>query len=404
MMAAQERLGSDNDGGPLGARLRAAREARGLTQAQAAAELQVSRPLLIAMEKGSRQVQPEELIKLARFYGKPVSDLLRPTEPPVAIGARFRAALASAPETDNLPDLIARLEELADNYLDLLRRAGADPPGQYPPVRRIDHLDPAQAGEDLASEERNRLGIGDGPIQRLREVLEIDVGLRIFIEPLPSRVAGLFVYVESLGGCIALNANHPSERRRWTLAHEYAHFLVSRDRAEVTLVSHRRQAPESERFADAFAANFLMPRSGLSRRFNELKRSKAGPITAAALVQLAHAYRVSVQALTLRLEDLRLVRAGTWDRLRDNNFQPRAAARMLGLEADDEYAAESLPFHYCILATQLYADGEITEGQLARYLSTDIVGARRVYQRLTETRDVSDEGASQIVDLAEAAG
>ena len=404
MMAAQERLGSDNDGGPLGARLRAAREARGLTQAQAAAELQVSRPLLIAMEKGSRQVQPEELIKLARFYGKPVSDLLRPTEPPVAIGARFRAALASAPETDNLPDLIARLEELADNYLDLLRRAGADPPGQYPPVRRIDHLDPAQAGEDLASEERNRLGIGDGPIQRLREVLEIDVGLRIFIEPLPSRVAGLFVYVEPLGGCIALNTNHPSERRRWTLAHEYAHFLVSRDRAEVTLVSHRRQAPESERFADAFAANFLMPRSGLSRRFNELKRSKAGPITAAALVQLAHAYRVSVQALTLRLEDLRLVRAGTWDRLRDNNFQPRAAARMLGLEADDEYAAESLPFHYCILATQLYADGEITEGQLARYLSTDIVGARRVYQRLTETRDVSDEGASQIVDLAEAAG
>jgi Zn-dependent peptidase ImmA (M78 family)/DNA-binding XRE family transcriptional regulator len=404
MMAGQERLGSDSDGGPLGARLRAAREARGFTQAQAAVELQVSRPLLIAMERGSRQVQPEELIKLARLYGRPVSDLLRPTEPPVAIGARFRAALASAPETDNLPGLIARLEELADNYLDLLRRAGAEPPGQYPPVRRIDHLDPAQAGEDLASEERNRLGIGDGPIQRLREVLEIDVGLRIFIEPLPSRVAGLFVYVEPLGGCIALNANHPSERRRWTLAHEYAHFLVSRDRAEVTLVTHRRQVPESERFADSFAANFLMPRSGLSRRFNELKRSKAGPITAAALVQLAHAYRVSVQALTLRLEDLRLVRAGTWDRLRDHNFQPRAAARMLGLEADDEHAAESLPFHYCILATQLYADGEITEGQLARYLGTDIVGARRVYQRLTETRDVSDDGVSQIVDLAEAVG
>jgi Zn-dependent peptidase ImmA (M78 family)/DNA-binding XRE family transcriptional regulator len=404
MMAGQERLDSGSYEGPLGARLRAAREARGLTQAQAAAELQVSRPLLIAMERGSRRIQPEELITLARLYGRPVSDLLRPTEPPVAIGARFRAALASAPETDNLPVLIARLEELADNYLDLLRRAGAEPPGQYPPVRRIDHLDPAQAGEDLASEERNRLGLGDGPIQRLREVLEIDVGLRIFIEPLPSRVAGLFVYVESVGGCIALNANHPSERRRWTLAHEYAHFLVSRDRAEVTHVTHRRQAPESERFADSFAANFLMPRSGLSRRFNELKRSKAGPVTAAALVQLAHAYRVSVQALTLRLEDLRLVRPGTWDRLRDNNFQPRAAVRMLGLEADDEHAAESLPFHYGILATQLYADGEITESQLARYLGTDIVGARRAYQRLTETRDVSADGASQIVDLAEAVG
>jgi Zn-dependent peptidase ImmA (M78 family)/DNA-binding XRE family transcriptional regulator len=404
MMTNQERPGSDTESGPLGARLRAAREARALTQAQAAAELQVSRPLLIAMEKGSREVQPEELIKLARLYGRPVSELLRPTEPPVAIGARFRAALASAPETDSLPSLIARLEELADNYLDLLRRAGSVPPGQYPPVRRIDHLDPVQAAEDLASEERNRLGIGDGPVQRLREVLEIDVGLRIFVEPLPSKVAGLFVYVETLGGCIALNANHPSERRRWTLAHEYAHFLVSRDRAEVTLVGQRRHLPESERFADAFAANFLMPRSGLSRRFNELKRSKAGKMTAAALVQLAHAYQVSVQALTLRLEDLRLLRPGTWDRLRDNDFQPRAAARLLGIQADDEHVSDSLPFHYRTLATQLYADGEITESQFARYLGTDIVGARRAYQRLTETRDVSDDGASQIVDLAEALG
>jgi Zn-dependent peptidase ImmA (M78 family) len=356
------------------------------------------------MEKGSREVQPEQLISLARLYGRPVSQLLRPTSPPVAIGARFRAALASASETENLPGLIARLEELADNYLDLLRRAVAEPPGQYPPVRRIDHLDPAQAAEDLAVEERNRLGLGDGPLRLLREVLEVDVGLRIFIESLPSRVAGLFVFVESLGGCVALNANHPLERRRWTLAHEYAHFLVSRDRAEVTFVGHRRQPPETERFADAYAANFLMPRSGLSRRFNELKRSKAGDFTPAMLVQLAHSYQVSVQALTLRLEDLRLLRAGTWDRLRDHNFQPRAAARALGLEAEEEQTADALPFHYRLLATQLYADGEITEPQLAGYLGTDIVGARRIYQLLTETHDISDEGASQVVDLAENMG
>ena len=47
-----------------------------------------------------------------------------------------------------------------------------------------------------------------------------------------------------------------------------------------------------------------MPRTGLLRRFNELKRSREGQVTAAALVQLARAYQVSVQALTLRLEDL----------------------------------------------------------------------------------------------------
>jgi Zn-dependent peptidase ImmA (M78 family)/DNA-binding XRE family transcriptional regulator len=387
----------------LASRLRAARESSGLTQAQAAIELGVSRPLLIAIEKGTRAATPEELVKLAEIYGKPVSELQRSSPPPIAIGARFRAALTSATGSDDLSDAIGRLEDQADNYLDLLRRADSEAPGRYLPARRIGHLDPWQAGEDLATEERNRLGIGDGPIRPLREVLEIEVGLRVFLLPLPRNVAGVFVYVDELGGCIGVNISHPAERRRWTMAHEYAHYLATRDRAEITPVTQRRQPPESERFADAFAANFLMPRSGLSRRFHELKGSKDNKVTPALLVQLARAYEVSVQALTLRLEDLRLVPSGTWDRLRDNDFQPRAAARLLGLELSEQ-ATTALPLHYRLLAVQLYADGEITEPQLARYLGTDIVGARLAYQELTETGDVSDDGSPQIVDLAEAAG
>lgn len=385
---------------PLAARLRAAREACGLTQAQAAAEFGVSRPLLIAIEKGNREVQPAELIKLAAIYKRSVSDLSRPTFPPTSIGARFRIALASIPENHELREVITQLEEHADDYLDLLHRAQVKPPGRETPVRSIDHVDAKQAGEDLAIEERNRLGIGDGPVQHLREILEIDVGLRIFLVALPAKVAGLFVYVELLGGCVAINKNHPPERRRWTMAHEYAHFLVSRDRAEVTPIAPQRRVHDGERLADSFAANFLMPRNGLVRRFHELKRNKGGKTTPAMLVQLAHSYRVSVQALTLRLEDLGLVRSGTWDRLRDHNFQPRAAVRKLdlGLAVAPK---DALPLHYRILAAQLYVDGEITETQLARYLHTDIVGARREYEHLTSTNDVSEDGLLQIVDLTE---
>ncbi|MGH3940567.1 MAG: ImmA/IrrE family metallo-endopeptidase [Pseudonocardiaceae bacterium] len=383
----------------LGERLRTAREACGLTQAQAAAEFGVSRPLLIAIEKGNREVRPAELIKLAAVYRKSVSDLLRPTAPPASIRARFRAVLASVSENEELREFIARLEEHADDYLDLLGRAQAAPPGREMPVRPIDHIDAAQAGEEIAIEERNRLDIGDGPVPGLREILEIDVGLRIFLVALPAKVAGLFVYVESLGGCIAINKNHPPERRRWTMAHEYAHFLVSRDRAEVTLVLPQRRVQDGERFADSFAANFLMPRNGLVRRFHELKRNKSGKVAPAMLVQLARSYRVSVQALTLRIEGLGLVRSGTWDRLLEHSFQPRAAARKPEL-GSTVGAEDSLPLHYRILAAQLYADGEITEPQLARYLHTDIVGARREYEHLTSTNDVSEDGFLRIVDLA----
>jgi len=383
----------------LPARLRAAREASGMTQAQVAAELGVSRPLLIAIERGSREVSPVELIKLANIYDRPVSELLRPAPPPIVIGARFRAILASAPSAKHLDSGIRELESCADDYLDLLRRAKTGVPGTYPAIRPIEYLEPDRVAEDLAVEERNRLGIGDGPVPRMREVLEFEAGLRVFVVPLPPGVAGLFVFVDSLGGCAAVNARHPVERRRWTIAHEYAHLLSSRGRAEITPLTPSRRAREIERFADAFAGNFLMPRTGLARRFNELRRSAEGKVMPGMLVQLAHLYCVSVQALTLRLENLGLIDSGTWDKLREHSFQPRAAMPGPRLDATDHL--EMMPLHYRSVAAQLYADGEITESQLARYLRTDIVGARRSYLELTASRDVAEDGSAQILDLAE---
>ncbi|ATY13506.1 MULTISPECIES: helix-turn-helix domain-containing protein [Actinomycetes] len=383
----------------LASRIRGAREAANLTQAQAAAELGVSRPTLIAMEKGTRSVSPPELVKLANAYGRDVATLLRPTAPPASIRAKFRTAFTTGPDkSEQLETAVSELEELADNYVDLLRRSGSRLPGRQPASRSLDYLAPDRAGEDLATEERNRLGLGDGPIQQLREMLEVEVGLRVFFLDLPSKIAGLFIYVDPLGGCVGVNRNHPAERRRWTMAHEYAHYLSSRDRSEVTPIGARGRIPDTERFAEAFAGNFLMPRNGITRRFHELSRDNGGKPTPATIVQLAHAYRVSAQALCLRLEDLALVRPATWDRLKDNNFQPRAAAERLRLPNLPDNGSR-LPYHYRTLATQLFVDGDITESQFARYLGTDIVGAREEFERLTSTTDVGDDGEMQVLDL-----
>lgn len=379
-------------------RLRASRERVGLTQAEVAIELGVSRPLLIAIEKGTREATPSELVKLAELYRQPLSEILRPSEPPLAIGARFRAALATTPGAEEIEHSVQELERNADHYLDLLRRSSSSLPGHSPGARPVDGLDTNIAAETLAQDERTRLGLGDGPIDRLREALEIEVGLRIFVIPLPSNISGLFVYLEPLGGCVAVNANHPRERRRWTKAHEYAHFIVNRSKPEITEIPGRKRLSETERFADAFAANFLMPRTGLIRRFNDLKRSKAGNVTPASLVQLAHSYGVSAQAMTLRLEDLNMIPVGTWDKLKDHNFQPRKAAEQLGIPRQPD-STEVFPVHYRNLAVQLYADGDISESQLARFLDTDIVRARQVYRELTATFDIGDDGTSQVLDL-----
>lgn len=158
---------------------------------------------------------------------------------------------------------------------------------------------------DIATAERNRLGLGDGPPGNLREHLESEVGLRIFYFPMPSKIAGAFAYNEDLGACIGINSRHPRDRRQWSLAHEYGHFLVNRFRAELTVLETRHLNAGKERITDAFTENFLMPPAGLNRRFSEIHRSSSKGVTLADIVGLANLYRVSVQALVLRLETLK---------------------------------------------------------------------------------------------------
>ena len=100
-----------------------------------------------------------------------------------------------------------------------------------------------------------------------------------------------------------------------------------------------------ERFANAFSVAYLMPAAGLSRRYNEIQRSRNGRVTPADLCTLADYYGVSVEALSLRLEDLRLLPTGTWDRLKLAGFRVREAQTLLGLRNRQS------PSRFCRFAT-----------------------------------------------------
>ncbi len=262
---------------------------------------------------------------------------------------------------------------------------------KYPLEYEIAGLRTAQAAESVAIEERNRLGLGDGPIPILRDILEQDVGLRIFYLPLhPSKFSAIYLYTEQLGGCIAINSLHPEERRRWSLAHDYAHFLVHRYKPTVLIEEGYQRLPESERFADDFALYFLMPTAGLTRRFNDIRRMK-GKITPADLCTLAHYYGVSVAAITLRLEDLNLLPTGIWDKLREGGFKVREAQRQLSLGAIPA-RDEKLPIRYQYLAVDAFDQALISEGQFAKFLGVDRLEARRVAEILRQhTQGVTDD-------------
>ena len=381
----------------IGERLADARRARRLTQQQAAEALSVARTTITAIEQGARPPRAAELVTLAGLYGRQVGDIVRPVraQPAPSFVVQFRGARGpTAVISDEERDADSqRFEELCRWYVELEEMAGAPLPRRYPDVYDISETPPERAAEEVATSERNRLGLGDGPIGDLLGTLETDVGLRIFAMPMAnSKIAGMFLYSEEYGGCIAVNANHPEEKRRSTVAHEYGHFLTSdRHKPEITILSAYQRSPEGERFAEAFARNFLMPASGLARRFHSMRRAKNTPVTPADVLALSHLYRVSFQTMIWRLEELKLLPGGTWDKLQALGFKASKARERVNLPALGQERSH-FPLRYESLAAQAYTRGLLSEGQLARRLATDRVDAMLRVRRLTEEAQASDDG------------
>jgi len=387
------------DPATIGERLADARRVRGLTQQQVADTLGVARTTITAMEKGDRRPRATELVRLAQLYGRQVRDLVRPvsSSPEPDFVVQFRAARRADDEQPAADS--RRFEDLCRWYVELEALLDAPLPRRYPPVYDITGTPPERAAEEVAASERNRLGLGDGPIGDLWGLLETDVGLRVFALPLSdSRIAGMFVFTEAFGGCIAVNAKQPEERRRWSGAHEFGHFLTNRHQAEVTVFRPRGRLPANERFADAFARFFLMPAAGLGRRFESIRRTRDKPLTPADVLALSHLYRVSFQAMTWRLEELKLLPPGTWERLSDQRFKPEKARALMGLSVPGP-EIPNLPLRYRALGAKAYLDGQLSEGELAERLGMSRVEARQLVANLTSEPQQADDGEWAQVQL-----
>jgi Zn-dependent peptidase ImmA (M78 family)/DNA-binding XRE family transcriptional regulator len=357
----------------LGERLRVARSTAGLTQDQAAKQLQVARTTMVAIERGERQVKPEELIALAALYGITTSALLRETAVHVDLVAQFRRSPTGGDDQDSI-EVMKLFHRLVGGYVELERRLGQPLTYNYPPERGIRRGGLDQQAEDLAIELRSHLGLGLSPIQDILSLVEQDVGVRVFVRKLPSQISGVFAYADEVGACVLLNAVHPPERRRWTLAHELAHLVTSRRAAEVCYEGDG-QKPPGERFADLFAAAFLMPGGAVRRRFAEVTGS-SGKFSPRDLIIMAHNFRVSTEAMCRRLEHLGLLLQGQYENLRRKGLSMDSVRQVLG-EPEVEQRM-TVPARLASLAANAYGHGLLTEGQVAELLAVDRVEAREI--------------------------
>lgn len=383
----------------LGRRLRVARELCGRSQQEAADAIDVPRTAITQIEAGNRAVSTLELTRLARLYRVNITQFFFEEERTEDFSVILHR---SEYGFDNDPVIKQKIEHCLNlcrkgREIEKLVMGEAE---HLPPFYRLSS--PSNTGEavaqaeQVAEQERRRLGIENMPIQDMAELFATQ-GIWVAGTDLPSKVSGLFWHHPYLGLAILVNADHVRARRRFSYAHEYGHALMDRERLDPLNVSSVDNASEIiEKRANAFAAAFLMPKTGVSdflqamnkgqpskweqsifdvateSRIDTQWRSSPGSqtITYKDAASLAHYFGASYQAAVYRLRSLSFISQKECSLLLEQEDFGRSYLQLLGMDKDLEGKDEplnqkrELRSQIINLAIEAYRRESLSRGQL----------------------------------------
>lgn len=324
---------------PLSGQLVRARSQSGFGQEDVASALGVSRAMVSYWESGKREPNDRQLVAMSRLYNTPLGVLLGHEEPAPEPDV---AAMLLRNEGDQVPDdAAAGIREFVrflDSYAVLADAARFDVRGMtQSPFISSPGYDSAEDARRKAEEVRSHLRLGIGPVGDVDVICEL-LGITVFRHglgrDLRNTLSGAFLDHRGVGFSILVNLDMTPGRRRFTIAHELAHALFHSSSDSRYSISTAKKNPR-ERFADAFAGEFLMPTEGM-RRFME--EQAVGPRLSdpTEVIHLQRYFGVSYATALLRCLKAGLIKQGQYDEYSD--ARPLVLARALGYEiAEEEY-------------------------------------------------------------------
>lgn len=376
----------------IGKRLRIARETVGMTQAKAAKKINVARTTLLSIEQGQRRIRLDELQKLASLYGTSANAILRREAVYTNLVPRFRK-LSQSTDTA-IEEAVQILNGLVSAETELENALGIERVTLYIPERQILPGNVREQAEQNAQELRNWLGLGAGPILDVISILDQRLGIRVYIRKLDSKISGLFAYEEDIGACMLLNANHPVDRIRQSAAHELGHFYLMRRRAGI-LTEDSIPNSREERYANHFARCFLTPAREVKERFASITAGQSH-FTRRHVILLAHQSGVSREAIVRRLEELSLVKEGTWNWFMSNGgITDEQERQVLGYLPERHVnvvlSGRLVPPRLGLLVREVSKRNLYSEGQLTRLLSLSHYEVRKILDGVEEEQEQADE-------------
>lgn len=378
----------------LGRRIRSARESCGLTQEQLGEPANLSRLVVGQIESGARSVSSLELDRIAYAVGRDIksffSDAFVEQD---ALAALFR----SDDELAQQAELVKALQDslaLGREMTTLERLLGIDRAqlltATYDLPAPKSRWEAILQGQKVAVEERQRLGMGVAPAGDLADLLESQ-GVRAAFVSLPANISGLTLADVNIGVFVVVNSDHAAVRQRFSLAHEYAHVLMDRDRSgAISRAENRTELLEVR--ANAFAAELLMPADGVAQFVHGLgkgaqSRSQVAVFDESEAVQveqraapgsqdiqlydavlLAHHFDSSRIATLYRLKNMKLIDDSEFQRLKDEEDKGagNTIASFLAVRDADRGQSSRDDFRrrFMGLALEAYRRDEITKAKL----------------------------------------
>ena len=259
-------------------KIRDARQSQGISQQQVADAISVSRPAVSQIENGKRSVSTLELTKLANLFNCPIDYLLDTNsehdDDVMTVLYRVADGLISQSDMSSMNGRVNYFINLfregiaLKRELSLIAPLGLPSYGNNKPQSLADAI---HQGEQVAIQERRRLGIGQVPVPDMLALITRQGIWASGIE-LPETVSGIFMDHSSIGMAILVNSEQSYGNQRFSYAHEYAHALFDKHQ-HVSISSKAGSDKLVERRADAFAENFLMPRDSVTDVLRSMNNS-----------------------------------------------------------------------------------------------------------------------------------
>ena len=276
-------------------RLEEAREAKGLTMAELARVLNISRQAISSFEKGLKSPSADTLSAIAKVLGFPERFFLASSASPSLEGAiHFRSRSTATKKARVTGKTRGRWAAL---ILDECLKYAQLPDVVLPEFDIIDFEVLSLSDiEDMSTQLRRFWGLGDGPILNLTRLVE---NKGIVVSHLPSgEKVDAFSFWHNGRPLIMLDSSKTAVRMRFSLAHELGHLIMHRA-VEDDYLNDKELFDLVELQADYFASSFLMPATTFGREFYSPNLS--------ALERLKLRWITSIGSIAMRSHSLKLI-------------------------------------------------------------------------------------------------